>query len=228
MEPNISNTNQIKTANNSLNLMQIIGIIVGFFIVVISLSFLNEKQDFYFYPWYYEYLVYFLIFFLIILTYKPARSYLFQLISSIKFNKPKDYVFIILSWIFLMCYLAVLNIITQQLHMTPDPPKMIYNPSEMQLLIYGIGLVLLAPIWEEFLFRGILFSRLKNYIPICACFIISSLAFTCIHPISFGNSLYIFVFGLLVAYSYYKTNNMFVPISIHLLNNLFSLSIAMQ
>ncbi|WP_140161769.1 CPBP family intramembrane glutamic endopeptidase [Bacillus thuringiensis] len=127
-----------------------------------------------------------------------------------------------------MGYLAVLNIVTQQLNMTPDPPKMIYNPSEMQLLIYGIGLVLLALIWEEFLFRGILFSRLKNYIPIWACFIISSLAFACIHPISVGNSLYIFVFGLLVAYSYYKTNNMFVPISIHLLNNLFSLSIAMQ
>lgn len=51
--------------------------------------------------------------------------------------------FIILSWIFLMGYLAVLNIVTQQLNMTPNPPKMIYNPSEMQLLLYGIGLVLL-------------------------------------------------------------------------------------
>lgn len=228
MERNIRNTDEVKVISNSLNLMRVIGIIVVFFIVVIGVSLINEKKDFYFYPWYYEYFVYFLTFFLIIFIYKPARLYLFQLLSAIKFNQPKDYVIIILSWIFLMGYLAILNVVTQQFNITPDPPKMIYNPSENELLVYGIGLVLLAPVWEEFLFRGILFSRLMKYIPIWASFIVSSLIFTCIHPISVGNTLFIFVFGLLVAYTYYKTNNIFVPVSIHLLNNLFSLSIAMQ
>ncbi|WP_176127027.1 MULTISPECIES: hypothetical protein [Bacillus cereus group] len=48
-----------RNISHSLNLMKMIGIIVGFFIVAISLSFINEKQDFYFDPWYYEYFVYF-------------------------------------------------------------------------------------------------------------------------------------------------------------------------
>lgn len=228
MEREISNTEKVKKSNNSLNLMQVIGIIFVFFITVIGISFVNEKQNFRFYPWYYEYLVYFSTFFLIVLMYKPSRSHLFQILSALKFNRSKDYVIIILSWLFLLVYLAILNVITQYFNIVPDSPKTIYNPNKHELIVYGVGLVLLAPIWEEFLFRGILFLRLTIYIPLWASFIVSSLIFTCIHPVSVGHTAFIFVFSLLVTYTYYKTNNIFVPVSIHLLNNLFSLSIAMQ
>ncbi|MHA4327795.1 hypothetical protein [Bacillus cereus] len=50
MEREISNTEKVKISNNSLDLMQVIGIIFVFFITVIGISFVNEKQNFYFYP----------------------------------------------------------------------------------------------------------------------------------------------------------------------------------
>ncbi|MEH7856140.1 hypothetical protein V7652_27285, partial [Bacillus thuringiensis] len=89
MEREISNTEKVKVSSDALNLMQVIGIIFVFFITVIGISFVNEKQNFHFYPWYYEYLVYFSTFFLIVLIYKPSRSHLIQILSALKFNRSK-------------------------------------------------------------------------------------------------------------------------------------------
>lgn len=76
----------------------------------------------------------------------------------------------------------------------------------------------LAPISEEIVFRGWLFNGLKRRFQVWPAILLSSLAFAAIHPsISLITT---FVFGVLVAIAYEKTQNIWVSILIHALNNL--------
>ena len=85
------------------------------------------------------------------------------------------------------------------------------------LLVAGIMATIIAPISEEIVFRGWIFNALKRKIPLWPALILSSIAFSAIHP-SLA-SITTFLFGLCVAIAYYKTQNLWVGIIIHALNN---------
>ena len=51
--------------------------------------------------------------------------------------------------------------------------------------------------------------------------VISAFIFTLGHPLTVGSVLYILGIGISLAYTYKKTNNLLVPIGIHVLNNVF-------
>lgn len=81
-----------------------------------------------------------------------------------------------------------------------------------------ISIVLISPITEELLFRGIFLNKLRLIVPTIFAVLISALLFASLH--SFGSITSAFVFGICMALLYLKTDNILVPILAHLLNNL--------
>lgn len=80
--------------------------------------------------------------------------------------------------------------------------------------------VIVSPISEELIFRGVFLNRLKLFVPTAFAVLISSLLFGALH--SFGGMLSAMVFGICMAILYLKTENICVPILAHFLNNLFA------
>lgn len=81
--------------------------------------------------------------------------------------------------------------------------------------------VILAPVLEELIFRGIVLEGfLKNYSPFKAI-IWANVLFGLAHlnPWQFIGA---FLMGILISWIYYKTHNLILPIAMHLLNNLIS------
>ena len=83
-----------------------------------------------------------------------------------------------------------------------------------------IATIIVSPISEELIFRGVFLNRLKLIVPAIFAVLISSLLFAALH--SFGSIFAAFIFGICVALLYLKTDNIFVPIFAHFLNNLFA------
>lgn len=84
-------------------------------------------------------------------------------------------------------------------------------------VLESINVIIIGPIVEELVCRGIIFNRLKVKWGITKALILSSLIFSIVH-FDFGGA---FVFGLIMALLYLKTNSLIVPIVCHCLNNGF-------
>ena len=89
---------------------------------------------------------------------------------------------------------------------------------------YGILKVfLLSPILEELIFRGSLLSLLvKTESPKKVIFL-SSLGFSLAHYLSDSSLFAVFILGVFLAYVYLKTENIFLCIIVHVLNNFLAL-----
>ena len=83
-----------------------------------------------------------------------------------------------------------------------------------------LATIFISPISEELIFRGVFLNRIKLIVPTTFAVLISSLLFASLH--SFGSIFSAFIFGICVAILYLKTDNIFVPIFVHFLNNLFA------
>ena len=81
-----------------------------------------------------------------------------------------------------------------------------------------LGATIIAPIGEEFCFRGFLYGTLRKYSgPLCAA-ICSSFIFALVHT-SLPALLPLMVFALLQCWAYEKTKSLRVPILAHILFN---------
>ncbi len=100
------------------------------------------------------------------------------------------------------------------------------------LVIQGTWWNLMSVLYEELIFRGALLYILIRRIGPLKAIIISSVAFGIYHWFSYGQlgdyqqMAITFIgtgtFGLLLAYAYYKTSSLFVPIAIHFAWNLMN------
>ncbi|MEM6590733.1 MAG: type II CAAX endopeptidase family protein [Cyanobacteria bacterium P01_C01_bin.73] len=91
--------------------------------------------------------------------------------------------------------------------------------------VYGVMIVLsivvVAPLAEEFIFRGILLHRWQTKWGTPFAVISSSLFFGMLHPNPVGLS----VFGVVMALLYLQTRSLWVPIFCHGLNNLLTIGL---
>ena len=94
-----------------------------------------------------------------------------------------------------------------------------FAPLYRVLMLFTILVVL--PIAEEFLFRGILIHRWGTKWGIQRAIVFSSVLFGILHT----NLLGLSVFGLVMALLYLKTRTLLIPIICHLLNNLFAMAL---
>jgi TPR repeat protein/membrane protease YdiL (CAAX protease family) len=94
--------------------------------------------------------------------------------------------------------------------------------SELQIFIFCGGVVI--PVIEEFIFRGVIYKGLRAKLPAVIAVSITSLLFAVVHiePWSF---LPIFIMSFLLCYSLEKTKSIAVPIVIHSINNLVSITL---
>ncbi len=88
-----------------------------------------------------------------------------------------------------------------------------------------IATVFISPVVEELIFRGVFINRLKLVVPTVYAILISSMIFASLH--SFGSIFSAFIFAVCVSILYLKTENIFVAIFAHFLNNLFAEIIVM-
>ena len=87
-----------------------------------------------------------------------------------------------------------------------------------------IGTVIIGPIFEEIFYRGLLYNKLKEISNAFIAVFISSILFAFLHIPGYGFNIKMFSLvldGILLTYCYEKTNNIYVPILVHSINNFF-------
>ncbi len=91
---------------------------------------------------------------------------------------------------------------------------------ELHILVLMVILtVLIAPVSEELIFRGCIYRFLKGRASIAVAMIISGALFALLHH-SLSTFLPLFLLGVLLAYSYEKSGTIKVPIILHSIFNL--------
>ena len=91
----------------------------------------------------------------------------------------------------------------------------------LQVVLLDIAITaLLVPFMEEFAFRGVVLSALRKY-GIGFSIVASALIFGMAH-MDFSTVVFAFVAGLVFGFLYAKTNNLWLPVIIHSLNNLIA------
>ncbi len=83
-----------------------------------------------------------------------------------------------------------------------------------------ISAVILAPICEEFIFRGLLYNTIKNRLGVHAGVWISAIIFTAVHFYGVQGLLGVGFFGVLMGYLYRYTNALLPCILCHALFSL--------
>lgn len=76
-------------------------------------------------------------------------------------------------------------------------------------------IAILAPVVEEFMFRGVLLKRMIGKTSVWGGILISSLLFGILHLDVIGA----FLFGVVASLLYLRTNNLLIPILLHIINN---------
>ena len=93
--------------------------------------------------------------------------------------------------------------------------------SSWQVLYMAVVTVVMAPVGEEILFRGILFAALRQTKGRWVAFGVSSVAFGVIHA-NMLSLVPLIVMAVLLAWVYERTRNLLAPIFVHALFNLTS------
>jgi len=90
---------------------------------------------------------------------------------------------------------------------------------QMPLTIIVIGVCVAGPLCEELLFRGLIANRLAIYGEKPAA-VVSALLFGMYHA-NMGQFFYAFGLGILLAYAYFRTGRIIIPLILHMLFNIF-------
>ncbi len=101
-----------------------------------------------------------------------------------------------------------------------DSPSFVYMDMErfpvLPNVLSFVSLVILAPLLEEFMFRGLLLHRWSKKWGILRAVLMSSILFGVLHPDPLGAV----VFGIAMCILYLRTQTLWLPVICHALNNL--------
>lgn len=85
--------------------------------------------------------------------------------------------------------------------------------------ILSVGI--LAPMAEELVFRGLVYRRMRDYLPLAAAVLLSSLAFGIYHG-NVAQALYASILGIMFVLLYERYQTIWAPILAHMTANLFA------
>lgn len=95
-------------------------------------------------------------------------------------------------------------------------------------ILYSGGMIaellflsVIAPVMEELLFRGLIYSRIKEFTPVIPAMIWASLVFALLHG-NLVQGIYAFVMGFLLCYVYERYNSLAAPVLMHISSNLIA------
>lgn len=113
-------------------------------------------------------------------------------------------------------------LVLQTLNLPTEPQEVVLQVADMTsfpaILAVGFLVIVLVPISEELLFRGLIYRNLKAFFPGWWPAIMSSLIFAAMH-FNWLSLLPLFLLGAWLCLSYEKTGNIFAPIIVHGLFN---------
>lgn len=98
------------------------------------------------------------------------------------------------------------------------------------MLIRSLGILILAPLTEEILLRGLLLSKLRQRAPMIVAVLVQSLLFVVLHAITYDSSIQakigiaqIFIDGCLFAFARIQTRSVYTSIGMHMFGNFIAL-----
>lgn len=144
-------------------------------------------------------------------------------LGLIRFNKKDLY----LSVFILAIFIALEEVYMLMLDIEMPQGFIDFMLSE-PIILSLISVLIIAPIAEEFIFRGFLFSQLsRTRLGAWGAVSISSFLWTIIHfQYEFKILLILFIFGIFLGYIRMAYNSLGLPIAIHAINNLVAFLIA--
>ena len=86
--------------------------------------------------------------------------------------------------------------------------------------IFAIGVI--VPLAEEYVYRGVMYNRIKNEFGYFGAIFFSALAFGLFH-FNLLQGVYAFTIGILLAYFYEKYGNIKVPVAMHMSINIIAI-----
>ena len=95
------------------------------------------------------------------------------------------------------------------------------NPLEISLLVFSA--VILAPLWEELIFRGLLYGYLKSRMSVFTALLVSSLIFSAYH-LNAAALIPLLIVGIAAGYVYERTRSLYFAIFFHALFNASSMA----
>jgi len=155
-----------------------------------------------------------------------ALYYGFNLNSRIN-GVRKKLKYTIISFILIIPVIFLLSLTSKLiLFEFPEQAKVL----EMKINIYKnlttnfISIVIVAPMLEEIIFRGLFYRAIKKFIPFVQAALISSLIFSIIHQ-NILSLIVLFMLSLFLTWIYEKTKSILFPIIVHSIFNLLMLSL---
>jgi membrane protease YdiL (CAAX protease family) len=129
-----------------------------------------------------------------------------------------------LMYLFLSLLLIVaydLTMLLLQRPLIPESMQWLFIQAEHQTFLLWIALVITAPLFEEFLFRGILFHKLQqSAVGPFASIILIAFLWAVIHiQYDIVDMIGVFIAGIWLGILRYKTATLWVPIIIHMVWN---------
>lgn len=129
--------------------------------------------------------------------------------------------------VYILLYFCILIVVMIGLQLlSPDIAKetqnvgfSTINNSSLELILIFLSLVVVAPIAEELVMRGLLFNRLRSKIPFWLTSIIVSLLFAFAHK-QINVAIDTFILSLFLCYTREKTGAIYSPIMMHMMKNL--------
>lgn len=129
----------------------------------------------------------------------------------------------LLKWIGIMILAMILLEVANHVfeRETPEFMSKVYN-SATNLPLLWFAIIIAAPFFEEYLFRGFLFEGLRNsFVGTVGAILITSASWAIIHlQYEWFEIFTIFLIGILLAIAKLKTRSLYVPITMHALMNL--------
>jgi uncharacterized protein len=120
-----------------------------------------------------------------------------------------------------LIYLPLSFMFPNFVHYCLSDDSTLYFPNGSQLTnsISFFSVVIIAPIVEEFIFRGLLLTRWSSKWGTQRSILVSSIIFGVLHGPS---TVSLFFVGLVLSFVYIKTRSLIIPILLHAGNNLFA------
>lgn len=141
-------------------------------------------------------------------------------IKECKFNKinKKDCLYISLLSFSLTVFLGIVVAVLMQIF--PSYNEVAKTISSGTGTIYSlVSVVILIPICEEIIFRGVIFGYLKKRYNLVVSLIIQALAFAFMHG-NIVQGIYTFILGLVLGIIYIYTNSLYGSMLMHIIYNL--------
>jgi len=91
------------------------------------------------------------------------------------------------------------------------------------LALLAVAATVLAPLTEEWLFRGLLFRRLQRDVGLAEAYVLSAVAFSAIHTNPTGIVIYVWL-GIVFAATLQRTGRIWAAVLVHMGNNALALT----